>query len=115
MPSRPDPPLVPPRVALFWRQGLAEGLFELAFGVADVGRGDAGGPLGNEPTEPAWSGERIVQLGVDQVLDRFAQRFGLVSHHLTNPRAIAALLNGPHTPRRRGCETLHKWDGPASL
>src|SRR3954453_18633395 len=77
-------------VALDGADDVAERVLELAFGVADVRRGDAGRTVGDEAAEAAGAGQGIVQLGVDEVLDCLTQRFGLVcSHHYFTPGVVA--------------------------
>ncbi len=58
-------------------QKFTNGFLELALGHPNIVRGNTGSAMRDEAVKPAGLGHRIMQLGIDEVLDCLSQRFGL--------------------------------------
>jgi hypothetical protein len=58
-------------------QDLRQRLLQPAFGVADIERCYARPAVGDQAIQPPGAPNQILELGIDQVLDRFTEDFGL--------------------------------------
>jgi hypothetical protein len=72
-------------------EDLGDGGLEILLGHADVVGGDAGAAVGHKAVEATWAGEDIVEFGVDEFFDRFAEGLGLANKHGTISCARGAL------------------------
>src|SRR5258708_3517870 len=94
-------------------EDVRQRLIQLLLGVADLPGSYTRHPVGDQAIQPARLGQGIVELGGNEVFDRFTQRLGLIGHHGRSPCACGAVRSlMPKSFAPFGCR-INAWSNPA--